>query len=165
MKGANLKQFIAVIGNRNSGKSTVIKSLTGCQNSTFRGLVEDILTSHSIYVVCSSPQERTMTLQKLRKILKACSSASNCRGLVMAIQPTSPTKRLSMETIFQEVASGSAFRSHAFLLAPGRDGSVPNTTSITTRLKPFKLKPAILDGGRFSMLNAQIINKRTHIAG
>jgi hypothetical protein len=165
MKGVTVQKFVAVIGNRNSGKSTVIRSLTGCPNSAFRGEVKDITTGESIHVICSSPQESPLTLQELRSILKACAANRKCRGLVMAIQPTSPTKRLSMETIFQEVASLGSFQSHAFMLTPGRVGGSPNTAAIVTRLKPLKLKPITLDGGRFAMLNAQIINKRTHVAG
>lgn len=164
-KGMTMQQFVAVIGNRNSGKSTVIRSLTSCPNSTFRGWVGDISTSQTIYVICSSPQERPMTLPELRKILKACASESNCRGLVVAIQPTSPTKRLSMETIFQEVASIGSFRSHAFILAPGRDGEAPNTATIAARLKPIEVNPIPLDGRRFSLINAQVINRKTHIVG
>jgi ABC-type phosphate/phosphonate transport system ATPase subunit len=34
------KKFIAVIGRRKAGKSTVIQSLTGCKNGAFRGRVE-----------------------------------------------------------------------------------------------------------------------------
>ena len=105
-----------------------------------------------------------MTLQEFKKILKDCTADPNCQGLVMAIQPTSPTKRLPMETIFQEVASFGTFRSHAFALTPGRDGGMLNIPVITTRLKPFIAKPTILDGGRFSLINAQIINKKTQIA-
>jgi hypothetical protein len=127
--------------------------------------VKDITTGESIYVICSSPQERPLTLQEFRKILKACTANTKCRGLVVAIQPTSPTKRLSMETIFQEVASSGYFQSHAFVLDPGRVGGSPNTAAIATRLKPFKLKPVALDGGRFAMINAQLVNKRTRIAG
>ncbi len=37
-----MKQFVAVIGNRNSGKSTVIKSLTGCSSSSYRGFVHGL---------------------------------------------------------------------------------------------------------------------------
>ena len=165
MNRVTVQKFIAVIGNRNSGKSTIIRSLTGCPNSTFRGEVKDITTGESIHVICSSPQERPLTLQELRRILNACAANRKCRGLVMAIQPTSPTKRLSMETIFQEVFSLGFFQSHAFTLAPGRVSGSPNTAAIVTRLKPFKLKQIILDGGRFAMLNAQVINKRTHIVG
>lgn len=165
MKEVTMQKFIAVIGNRNSGKSTVIRSLTGCPNCTFRGEVEDITTGESIYVICSSPQERHLSLQELRKILKACTANRKHRGLVMAIQPTSPTKRLSMENIFQEVASSGFFQSHAFVLAPGRVGGYPNTAAIAKRLKPLKLKAITLDGGRFAMLNARVINKRTHIVG
>ena len=158
-------RFVAVIGNRNSGKSTVIRSLTGCPNSAFRGEVKDITTGESVYVICSSPQELPLTTQELKTILKACTANPKCRGLVMAIQPTSPTKRLSMETIFQVVASLGYFQSHAFMLAPGRVGGSPDTTAIVARLKPLKLKPITLDGGRFAMLNAQVINKHARIVG
>ena len=116
-----MQQFIAIIGNRNSGKSTIIKSLTGCPNSSFRGFVRDGSTSRCVYVICSSPQERDLTLHEFQGILEKCASTSGCQGLVMAIQPTMPTRRLSMETIFRGIADSGAFRMHAFMINPGWD--------------------------------------------
>ncbi len=158
-----MKQFVAVIGNRNSGKSTVIKSLTGCSSSSYRGFVHDDGTKRRIYVICSSPQELKLNPSKFRKIIEACVSDSFCQGLVMAIQPTHPTKRLSLEGIIAEVSSSGAFQLNAFLLNPGRKKPHPNTLEIVSRLKRISVRPEVLDGRRFSHINATIINRKTHI--
>ncbi len=159
-----MKQFVAVIGNRNSGKSTVIKSLTGCSSSSYRGFVEDDDTKRRIYVICSSPQELELNLSKFQKIIEKCVSDPNCQGLVMAIQPSHPTKRLSLDNIFAEVSDNAAFQLNAFLLNPGRKGPHPNTENIVFRLKKVSVRLKVLDGRRFSHINASIINRTTHIA-
>jgi GTP-binding protein EngB required for normal cell division len=53
-----MKTFILLIGASNSGKSTVIQSLTGCKSRTAdSGYVVDYSTGRKIYVIVSSPQE------------------------------------------------------------------------------------------------------------
>jgi len=134
-------QFVAMIGERNSGKSTIIKSLTGCPNGSFRGFVQDLSNAHRIYVVCSSPQERDLPLEEFQDILEVCAVAPDCRGLVMAIQPTLPGIRLSIEATFQEITDAGVFQPHAFIINPGRDGRVPEADPIALRLAPFGVEP------------------------
>ncbi|SFB68914.1 GTPase domain-containing protein [Collimonas sp. OK412] len=159
-----MRKFVAIIGDRNSGKSTIIKSLTGCRTSSFRGSISDLSTGRSIYVICSSPQEHLLSLADFRKALKTSETDPNCQGIVMAIQPTVPRARLSMEAIFQVVATTANFQMHAFLLDPGRSGSLSNSNAIITRLKSYPTKHFLLNGERFSHINAQIINSKTRIA-
>jgi energy-coupling factor transporter ATP-binding protein EcfA2 len=164
------RKFVGIIGNSNAGKSTIIKSLTGCKDTAFRGFVTDNSTNRCIYVICSSPQEGAvvMSLVDLQNILVQCVANPNCLGLVMAIQPTRPRTRLSMEDIFSEVTKTGNFSRHAFILAPARNGKATNPDKIAARLNlptlnPNFPQPIILDGRRFSMLNAQIINSITQI--
>jgi hypothetical protein len=163
-KGSDVQQFVAIIGGRNSGKSTIIKSLTSCPNSGFRGFVYDRRTSRCIYVICSSPQECDLPLQEFRHILQECTLTPNCQGLVMAIQPTRPRTRLSMETILQEIVHTGAFRVHAFMIDPGWNGIHMDIGLLNNRLARFVRMPSVLDGRRFSMINAHHVNRRTHIA-
>jgi len=159
-----MPKFVAVIGQRNSGKSSIIKSLTGCPKSTFRGFVQDRATGRSIYVVCSSPQEQPLTLAALRKIIAKCQTTRNCHGIVMAIQPTVPRVRLSLEGIFQELAISAKFQSSAFVLDPGYDGTASGYSGIAARLSNYPCQCSRLDGRRFAQINAATINAATQIA-
>ena len=160
-----MKQFVAVIGSQNSGKSTVIKSLTGCPSSTFRGFVQDFDTKRKIYVICSSPQEHELKPSDFRKFVKRCREDNFSQGLIMAIQPSRPTKRLAIEDIFAEISGCGVFKLNAFLLNPGQKTPTQTTleADIVSRLKQFSLKPTVLSGRRFSYVNATIINRKTHI--
>ncbi len=159
-----MQKFVAVIGTRNSGKSTVIKSLTGCPLSTFRGHVEDKTTGKTIHVLCNSPQETPLSRMQFRNVVQRAMKDPKSQGLVMAIQPTRPHTRLSLEDIFQEVVSTSAFELHAFILDPARNGGPSTSAAVLARLKAFRAKILVLDGQRFAHINAQLINRRTRVA-
>jgi hypothetical protein len=158
-----MRKFIAIIGPSTSGKSTIIKNLTGCPTNSYRDFVEDKLTGQSVFVVCGSPQEQPLSLLELRRLLKAAAANPKCRGVVMAIQPTRPHSRLSMETIFHEVANSDAFEMNAFIIDPGRNGRPANAEEIKSRLSAFAAKIETLDGQRFALINAQIINDVTSV--
>lgn len=164
------KEFITVIGNRNAGKSTIIVSLTGCRNRSFRGMVEDRLTMESIYVIACSPQEKALEkegyvdLDAFRIILNQVIQEENCRGLVMAIQPIRPTRRPSLEAIIQEVQSRNVFEPYLFVLEPGRNDP-PEAQGILAEVNQRLRNTGIglvaqgLDGRRFAFLNARQINQ------
>ena len=159
-----MPKFVAVIGQRNSGKSSIVKSLTGCPQSAFRDIVYDRTTGRSIYVICSSPQEQPFTLAQLKTAIAKCRSTPNCQGIVIAIQPTFPRKRLSLEDIFQELAISAQFQSFAFVLDPGYDGASAGYNNISKRISNYPSYCASLDGQRFAQVNAEIINSVTQIA-
>jgi len=156
-----MKPFVAVIAKGTSGKSTVIKSLTGCETSSFRGFLQDNLTGETILVICSSPQEQPISLAKVRELLKRAATDTNCRGVVMAIQPTRPRSRPSMEQIFEEAANFSVFQLHAFILDPKRSGESGNAEEVRVRLNKYGADITTLDGRRFASMNARIINDAT----
>jgi hypothetical protein len=161
-----MQSFVAIIGNQNSGKSTVIKSLTGCHANNFRGFVVDKATNESIYVVCSSPQEMSIGLKSigdLRKILSLVKSSKTCRGIVMAIQPSRPTAKLSMETILAEVQL-HPFHIFAYVLDPGHNGPSVALPIVNARLASHLITSQALDGRRFAHRNAEIVNSITRIA-
>ena len=174
------KKFIAVIGNRNAGKSTIIVSLTGCPNRSYRGMVRGILNNEekSIYVIASSPQEQRLDkdgdgLESERKafqsILTQIRQNSSCIGLVMAIQPIKkPTKRLSLEAIVKEVQKTKTFEPYLFVLQPDRNNSLESQqieTEINRRLRDtgIVLDAQGLDGRRFAFLNARYINQLSQL--
>jgi hypothetical protein len=157
-----MPKFVAVVGQRNSGKSTIIRSLTGCSTRGYRGFIEDNLTGRSIYVVCSSPQEDPLSPEGLRGILSEVSARENCQGLIMATQPNRPYERLSMEEILNE-ASTRQFQVHVFVIDPDQSGAQGASTIVASRLSNLGITPTVLDGRRFSLVNAQEINHTTHV--
>jgi energy-coupling factor transporter ATP-binding protein EcfA2 len=153
--------FVAVIGSRDSGKSTIIKSLTGCLNNSFRGTVSDLASKISVEVIASSPQERAMSLADLRAHLKKAAKPS-FTGIVCALQPSRPNKRLSMEDVLTE-ADAKGFTIYAFVLDPPRQGPAHLAANVTSRLAALGLKFTTLDARRFAHLNAVDINKKSKI--
>ena len=158
-----MKPFIAIIGSRNSGKSTIIRSLTGAKFGQFRGSIQDQATLRTIEVIGSSPQEKAMLLQDLRKILKTATTMANCNGVVCALQPTRPTVRLSMEDVLQEARS-HRFRVYAYILDPEYSGGTGHAAAIANRVQAAGFASQVLDGRRFAQMNAATINRQTRIA-
>ena len=158
-----MKPFIAVIGSRDSGKSTIIRSVTGAKFGQFRGVIEDQATHRTIEVIGSSPQEKSMTLLELRKILKTATASNACNGVVCAVQPTRPTVRLSMEDILRE-AKAQGFKIHAYILDPEYSGGTGQSAAIASRIQAAGFASQILDGRRFAQQNAAVINAQTKIA-
>ena len=68
-----MKPFIGIIGYANSGKSSIIASLTGCLPSTYHGYVYDKKNDQSIWVYSSSPQENPVDKSQFEYRLKAVS--------------------------------------------------------------------------------------------
>ena len=168
------KKFIAVIGERNSGKSTIIVSLTGCPNRSFRDKVTDDSNKESIYVIASSPQEKRLDenqeadIKPFQNILDEVIKDGCCRGLVMAIQPIKPQARwkLSLEDIVREVQSRNAFESYLFVLDPSRNDARPILDEVNRRLEAASFAQAQeLNGRRFAFLNARDINQASQMFG
>lgn len=155
-----MKQFIAIIGEAKSGKSTIIRSLTGCPTKDYRDFIRDGFSNESLYVVCGSPQEQSMSLEDLKALLNVVCQDSSCRGIVMAIQPKLTRSRLSMEKILQEVAVTESFQTRAFFVNPGRV-SGPADSSVISRVNDLVVQPYILDGRRFAIINAEAVNRVT----
>ncbi len=173
-------KFIGVIGERNSGKSTIIRSLTGCSSSRFRGTVtaEDSLgNKRCVEVVCSSPQElslnnpnvlttRAIEISNFESLL-AKAQGFSFNGLVSAIQPKSSLrKRITMEIMFN-LALHHKFNCFAYILSPGyNQNSVLNDAEIIARLVSvgvLQKNIKTLNAEQFAILNAEIIRNQTRI--
>ncbi len=154
------KKFVAVIGYRNSGKSTIVQSLTGCNNRSFIGYVEDKEANLSIFVHSTSPQEHPATNQAaFDRYLRNAKEKANLQGLVFAIQPTKPRRRLLMETMFN-LAKQRGFECYAFILQPPyKNGEVMKFDEIRDRVLSGDSTAKIfaLDARRFAVLNAEAI--------
>ncbi len=149
-----MKPFIAVIGTRNAGKSTVIRSLTGCPTKSWRDVVKDKSTGRGIYAIASSPQEDPLDRERFREIVEQVARDESILGLVMAVQPSWPATRLSLEDIFQ-IVQGRLSPTAVMLHPPYNDnGASPPAQSVQARLKPFGVTLIVLDGRRFAYLNA-----------
>jgi energy-coupling factor transporter ATP-binding protein EcfA2 len=162
------KRFIAVIGVGRSGKSTIIQSLTGCKSHNFRDFVIDESTRRTIYVHAGSPQEQhrynRTDLPEFRRQLRKVLRNRAAQGAVYAIQPTDPSKRLSLEEMFEEVAKDGLFETHVFILNPPRNEArkrdSESLTKLLDRVKSCKVDVRnihILDARRFAILNADAI--------
>lgn len=113
-----MKEFIAIIGTSKSGKSTVIQSLTGCATRSFQGFVRDKASRKEIFVVCGSPQETNLSLYELRRIVRRVLRKKSAIALVIALQPTNPSRRVPMEDVFKTVDAVGGFRQTAWVLDP-----------------------------------------------
>jgi len=153
-----MKRFVAVIGDPNSGKSTIIQSLTGCKNKTFRGCVKDHASGTEIEVVASSPQEKTISKRRLTRMFRRAAQRPQSAGLIMAIQPNQPHTRICMEDLFA-LARQFNLSPYAFVLSPGyqTQPSKGQTKKVEDRLVGYTTRINIVNGKRFSHLNAAII--------
>jgi hypothetical protein len=158
------KPIILVVGGSRSGKSTIIRSLTGCHSGTFAGYVIDRKTGHRLYVVAASPQESSVPSWKdIRRQLLVSARSRVVVGAVMAIQPTRPYSRPSLEEVVA-YAVRCGFRVVTFVLRPPyRPTSSAARRSwsgsdVGERLHTFRVRPPVtLDGRRFALVNAKKI--------
>lgn len=164
-----MKTFIAIVGFANNGKTTLIQGLTGCNGKGYRGYVSDSVTRRKIYVSASSLQEypRPGPISAQRRwlitMLNRIKTDVDCQGMVMAIQPTKPRARVSMEEIINDVQSVGGIRIYVYVLDPARGGRAVRIHDIMQRLQPYKAQVIGLDARRFSLLNVEIINAATQI--
>ena len=166
----NLKKFIAIIGQSNSGKSTIIRSLAGCKNKGCRDFVHDKLTQNCVYIIASSLQEDRKSINWLRDILRQVLENDRCTGIVIAIQPSNPQKKnrdvardVSIEGIFRAVQEFQRFEIFAFILDPTWQAQNGNVERVRPRLAAFGIEPRQLDARRFSHFNATIIQNESGI--
>ena len=156
----NMKPFIAVIGGSNSGKSTVIRSLTGCHSGTFVGEIEEQVHHTKIYVVAHSPQEKNLE-ESLETIFQRVANEQAIRGLVIAIQPKKTRKRPSMEEIMQLAQQIGGFNIHTFIIDPPyQQNNQINVDDVQNRLHEIGITSiSVVDGRRFSHLTARDIQQ------
>jgi hypothetical protein len=156
-------KFIAVIGQRNAGKSTIIRALTACKTVGFRGRMRDHKTNKWLEVIASSPQERSMP--DLAKRIRDAANDQDCLGIVAALQPSYPTTHIWIEDVFK-IAQKHDAKCYAFAIAQPYDENPANGVNISNlkeRLSKahIRLEKPIrsLDARRFAYLNAAIIQK------
>lgn len=159
-------KFVAVIGFGASGKSTIISSLTGCRRSSFKGFIEDKVSGNSIFVFSGAPQELGTSITDIESWMKDCKTRKGCNGMIMAIQPTKPNKRVSMENILKK-AMVHGFEVFAFIIEPGYkneyNGRYTDVPSSLKNVRVPKSNVFKVDGRRFSLYSANYINSVTSI--
>lgn len=162
-----MKTIVAIIGSQNSGKSTVITSLTGCPGRGYRAAVTDRSTGQSVFVIASSPQEKKLTFRRFRAILKQVRSNASFRGIVLSLQPSNPYKNKPMLPYLQIIRANRAYRFFAFVLDPpynvSRNSAQYSFPYVKSLLTPLRIKPIRLDGRKFSLINSQRIQRLTRI--
>ena len=162
----NQKKFIAVIGYRRSGKSTIIQSLTGCKNHSFIGEVLDRELGVTIFVHAPSPQENPKTGEReFAAHLRKTATNRSALGVVIAIQPTLARRRLLMDKMLT-LAFQQGFDCFAFILEHPYEGKrIGNVENIKQRILASapNAKLYSLDGRRFAVLNAESIRALSRI--
>jgi hypothetical protein len=156
-------KFIGVIGQRNAGKSTIIRALTACKTVGFRGAVHDRKTKQWIEVIASSPQERDMP--NLAAKIRSAANDPNCLGIVAALQPSHPRKHILMEEVFK-IAQEHRAKCYAFAISQPHNKNksygveIANLKARLVRSRIRLTEPIqSLDARRFAYLNAEIIQK------
>jgi len=153
------KKFIAVIGRSTAGKSTIIRALTGAKGSKQPERIQDRSAMRWIGAISHSPQEQPITFRQLRKEMQAAAINARSLGMVIALQPTHPTSRLSIEDVFQ-MADSFDFERHVFVISKSYKGSRGTDPEvIRDRLVKFDFEKPIrpLDARRFGHVNASAI--------
>ena len=166
------KKFVAIIGHGRSGKSTIIQSFTGCGGKAIGEFADFgiyIMNNlrrtppYKMYVIPNSPQEDyRLGLAQLAQVFNRAVGDNECLGIVMAIRPNRPRKRIRMEQVFNLVQEIGRFEISLFVLNPGRNGNVVTPESITGRLN-LGIQPISLNALDFAYFNARIIQERTNI--
>ncbi len=153
------KRFIAVIGGRSHGKSTIIRALTGVKGKKTPEHVRDLSTNKWMLVISHSPQEEPITPHVLQKEIRRAATSSDSLGIVIALQPTNPTRRISMEDVFK-MTEHYGFERYAFVIAKPYNGLHGNDPeAIRIRLESFDVEMPIqpLNARRFAHVNASAI--------
>jgi len=158
-----MKPFIMLIGNSHSGKSTIISSLTGYKYKRLRHFVEDKSTGQKISVIINSPQESVVNVARFKELLQNTFDQADYIGLVIAIQPNFPTKRLSLEEIIFIANDTGDWEFNAFILNPPYNGDQFDSTEIETRLEFVDVNYHTLNAQQFAFLNAEQIKNITNI--
>ncbi len=161
-----MKPFIAIIGDRNSGKTTIIRSLTGCRTGSFIGEIEEHIHHTKIYVIAPSPQEMGISRQELRTHFQTVAHEQAIRGIAIALQPGNTRTRLSMEDTIRLAQQTGGFNFHAFIIDPpypqNGQNNVFNVDDVRNRLQAFGIESiSIVDGRRFSHIAARDIQQIT----
>ena len=162
--GEFMKPLVLLIGGHDSGKSSIVSSLTGCLSRNFRGFVQDKSTKREIYVIASSPQEAKLSEEELEQRLDEVNRRRNVIGSVITIQPTRTRTRLSLEDIIRIAHSNTRISIFAFVLDPpfSRDGNV-NIDDVRRRLDTLSVVTRYIDARRFAYLNASDIRSTVGI--
>jgi hypothetical protein len=112
-----------------------------------------------MYVHAKSPQENPATDEKtFIDILQDVLDGKRIQGLAIAIQPTSPRQRLSMDRMFV-LAKKAGFESYAFILDPPRGGRSTDFEGVRDRVLAGDPMAQVfkLDARRFAVLNSEAI--------
>jgi hypothetical protein len=114
-------------------------------------------------VIASSPQEAELKHKEFTKLLSSAIHDNAVIGIVMAIQPTYPRKRLSLENIIKTAQETKQFNIHAVIIYPSYNSEKDiDVQDVKARLQKVRVSSAkVVDGRRFAHLNAHDIQKFT----
>lgn len=109
-------RLLLFVGWANSGKSTLIRGISGCSTKGFQGFIRDRVRDRKLYVMSSSPQESGISEADYRSAIQKAYRGDKCRAILMAIQPTDPSVHLSLEDCVKIARAHRQFEVTAFLI-------------------------------------------------
>ena len=109
-------RLLLFIGWSNAGKSTLIRGISGCNTKGFQGFIQDTVRKRSLYIISSSPQESGMSNEDYKNAIHKAYSDNRCRAILLAIQPTEPRVRLSLEDCVNFARAHGKLEIIAFLI-------------------------------------------------
>jgi len=121
-------RLLLFIGWANSGKSTLIRGISGCNTKGFQGFIKDTVRKRSLYIISSSPQESGMSEDEYKNAIQEAYRDGRCRAILLAIQPTEPTVHLSLEDCVRIARAHRQFEITAFLIAHPHNKDAENPT-------------------------------------
>jgi len=127
-------RLLLFIGWANSGKSTLIRGISGCATKGFQGFIRDTIRGRSLYVISSSPQESGISEVEYKNAIQEAYRDGKCRAILLAIQPTDPSIRLSLEDCVRIARRQRQFEITAFLIAHphNEDAETPSEENLDT---------------------------------
>lgn len=127
-------RLILFIGWGNSGKSTLIRGISGCPSKGFQGFIVDRVRNRKLYVISSSPQESGIEEPDYRSAIQEAYRDNRCRAILLAIQPTDPTVHLSLEDCIRIACAHRQFEITAFIITHphNNDVEIPSEEAIAT---------------------------------
>lgn len=154
------KSFVAVIGHRESGKSSIIRALTGIKGKRVPERVEEVSTGKWISVISHSPEECPLTDKQFRNVMKMVANSRLALGVVIALQPNRPWQRQRMEDIFK-LAKPYRFTFRVFVIEvayqPHSRGTDPGEIEQRLTTIGVNVRAHAVDARRFAHVNAAAI--------
>lgn len=162
LQGQERKPFILIIGSKQSGKSSIIRSLTG--KVVFDGIsfAETASRANYIHVIEGVKRFERISTLELDIEMTTLEIDECCNGVIFEISLENDSNSPIFEKIINHVYH-MKFKLHVFIVSPGIDGVRCDEVKSISRLPRSIPSIHIIDGQRLPFENASFINSITNI--